>query len=62
MAGTETLKMRGWEDQKAGAEIVRDSNPSGRVQESCKGLILQGSYHLKLRGPLQSVSVRTLGS
>lgn len=62
VAGTETLKMRGWEDQKAGAEFVRNSNPSGRVRESCKGLILQGSHHLKLRGPLQPVSVRTLGS
>lgn len=52
MAATEILKMRGWEDQKAGAEFVRNANPSGRVRESCKGLILHGSHHLKkLRGP-----------
>lgn len=37
MAGTEILKMRGWEDQKAGTEFVRNTNPSGRVRESCKG-------------------------
>lgn len=61
VAGTETLKMRGWEDQKAGAEFVK-FKPQWKSSRELQRVNSPRVPSPEAQGPYQPVSVRTLGS